>query len=142
MNTVNVYENLYNQMKNTFTVVNDNCEYTLGEYMLIKAGSKKSTSNLPVAKTSSNNTAITAFFKYVNDKLTVKEPPVKDKTIRRFPLRTIGSAILSAVVVSTLIFSYGVASMNSISNPPSATVENAEIEEDKHTSEYTYLEKE
>ena len=38
---MNVYENLYENMKNRFTVVNNNTEYTLGEIMLIKAGKKK-----------------------------------------------------------------------------------------------------
>ena len=41
MNTVNAYEALYTNMKNRFTVVNDNSEYSLGEYMLMKAGKKK-----------------------------------------------------------------------------------------------------
>ncbi len=136
MNAVSAYENLYNQMKNTFTVVNDNCEYTLGEYMLMKAGSKKTSSNLPVKKTSSN-TAISTFFRYVNDKLTVKAPPAKDKTIRKFPLRTSCAALLSALVASTLLFSYGSFSMKSVSNAPAATVETVtDNEETKTQNDY------
>ena len=50
---MNAYENLYENMKNRFTVVNDNCEYTRGEYMLMKAGMKKEASNLPAERTSS-----------------------------------------------------------------------------------------
>ncbi len=131
MNTYNAYDKLYNQMKNTFTVVSDNCEYTLGEYMLMKAGHKKGSSNLPVAKNASSENAISAIFRYVNDKLTVKVPPVKDKTIRRFPLRTACAALLSAIVVSTLIFSYGSVSMNGVSNVPAATVEAEKENENK-----------
>ena len=137
MNTVNAYENLYNQMKNIFTVVNDNCEYTLGEYMLMKAGHKKANSNLPVARTSSNSTVISAFFKYVNDKLAVKEPPVKDKTIRKFPLRTSCAALLSALVASTLLLSCGSFTMRGVSNTPPATAEMAESEEN-FNFEHTY----
>ena len=73
---MNVYENLYENMKNRFTVVDNNEEYTLGEIMLIKAGKKKEASNLPAVRTvSSTEKAITAFFSYVNDKLTLKAPP-------------------------------------------------------------------
>lgn len=104
MNTVNAYEALYTNMKNRFTVVNDNSEYSLGEYMLMKAGKKKENSNLPVAKScSSNAPVISAFFKYVNDKLTVKKPPVKDKIIKKFPFRTSVAALMSAVVACTLL---------------------------------------
>ena len=44
MASINVYETLYKNMKEKFTVVNDGCEYTLGEYMSVKAksGLKKS----------------------------------------------------------------------------------------------------
>ena len=71
MNTVNAYDKLYNNMKSRFTVVGDNAEYTLGEYMLMKAGKKTASSKLPVTKSeAANQTAVTAFFKYVNDKLT------------------------------------------------------------------------
>ena len=123
MNTVNAYEALYTNMKNRFTVVNDNSEYSLGEYMLMKAGKKKETSNLPVAKScASSSTAITAFFKYVNDKLTVKKPPVKDKIIKRFPFRTSVAALMSAIVACTLIVTYGTVSLRSITNDTPTTV--------------------
>lgn len=133
MNTANAYENLYNNLKNRFTVVNDNCEYTLGEYMLMKAGKKRANSNLPATNNVSNEKAITAFFKYVNDKLAVKEPPVKDKTIRRFPFRTSAAALLSAVVTCTLVLSFGsVITKNTANSLPSTVelTENAEETED------------
>lgn len=123
MNTVNAYENLYNNMKNRFTVINESCEYTLGDYMLMKAGKKKEKSNLPAVNNSSNEKAITAFFKYVNDKLTVKAPPVKDKTIRKFPFRTSAAALLSAVVTCTLVLSFGSITMRNAGNTTPATVE-------------------
>lgn len=124
MNTYNVYDSLYNNMKNRFTVVSDNCEYTLGEYMLMKAAQKKETSSLPVVrKNSAGTTAITMVFKYVNDKLTLKAPPQKDKVIRRFPFRTSFAAVLSAVVACTLVISYGSATLRSADTLPPATVE-------------------
>lgn len=130
MNTVNAYENLYVNTKNRFTVVNDNCEYTLGEYMLMKAGAKKEKSNLPAARTNaSNQTAITAFFKYVNDKLTVKKPPVKDKTIKSFPFRTSAAAFLSAIVACTLVISYGAITMRSVNSTVPTTVDVAEADD-------------
>ena len=138
MNTVNAYEALYNNMKNRFTVVNDNNEYSLGEYMLMKAGKKKETSNLPVARScASNNTAVTAFFKYVNDKLTVKKPPVKDRIIKRFPFRTSAAALMSAIVACTLLVTYGTVTLKSMTKdtPTSVYTENSEHEK---TPEYTF----
>ena len=134
---MNVYENLYENMKNRFTVVNDNCEYTLGEYMLARAGMKKEKSNLPAVRTASaNDKAVVAFFRYVNDKLTLKAPPVKDKTIKRFPLRTSAAAVLSAIVACTLVISYGAATLRGTSNLPS-TVEYVESSEQEITENDT-----
>ena len=83
MASSNVYESLYNKMKNTFTVVNNDTEYTLGEYMLMKSGeatNPASKTNLPVARDMSGASgAIVGFFSYVNEKLTLKKAPVKDK---------------------------------------------------------------
>ncbi len=135
----NVYEKLYMNMKNNFTVVSENLEYTLGEYMLMKAGKKKTQSSiLPVAKTShTQNTAVSTFFRYINEKLTVKTPPVKDKTIRRFPLRTAAAACLSGVIACSLIFSYG--SANMLNSEKSAQVM-AEVEaDDCDRLEYTTI---
>lgn len=130
MNTVNAYDKLYNNMKSRFTVVGDNQEYTLGEYMLMKAGKKSAESKLPVAKSSSNGQAVvTAFFKYVNDKLTVKKPPVKDKIIKAFPFRTTAAAFLSAIVACTLIVTSGSAMLKGQDSSISTTVENVEMEE-------------
>jgi hypothetical protein len=105
------YDQLYNNMVKKFTVEKDNTDYTLGDYMLMKAKSKKNSitavttaevSNLPVAR-ENKETAITTIFTYVNEKLKVKEAPVRDKTIRTFPLRTSLTSFCSALVVCALV---------------------------------------
>ena len=106
MATQSVYETLYSNIKDRFTVVNNNCEYTLGDYMRMKAETKAKKNSLPVADTA-KPAAITAFFKYVNNKLALKAPPVKDKTIREFPFRTSIAALCSAILACAVIFSYG-----------------------------------
>ena len=128
---MNAYEKLYRNTKSQFTIVNDNKEYTLGELMLIKAGKKKESSILPVSATISNSTrAVSAFFTYVNDKLTVKNPPAKDRTIKKFPLRTSLAAFLSALVVCTFVLSFGLLSGKNIITPATADGDSiTEIEE-------------
>ena len=121
-------------MKNRFTVVSENSEYTLGEYMLIKAGKKQENSKLPVAKSAnSSDSSVVAFVKYVNDKLAVKTPPVKDKTIRAFPFRTAAAAFASALITCSLLISFGTVTMHTLNNETPAsisteTVEDTEIE--------------
>ena len=118
MNT-NVYDNLYTNMKNTFTVVKNDQEYTLGEFMLMKAGKKKTESvTLPSGK-NENQGIIVSLFNYVNEKLEVKNPPAKDKTMRAFPFRTAITAAFSALVVSSLLLAYGSAAL--MSDDPSAS---------------------
>ena len=101
-------------MMKKFTVEKDNTDYKLGEYMLMKARAKKETaleaanersaSNLPMLKSGKDvGSALAAVFSYVNDKLTVKEAPIRDKTIRSFPFRTSITAFCSAMVVCALI---------------------------------------
>ena len=139
MNTANVYEDLYNNMKNRFTVVNDNCEYTLGEYMLMKAGQKKA-SKLPATRTASSaDKPITAFFRYVNDKLTLKAPPAKDKTIKRFPFRTSCAAVLSAVIACTLAVSFGTATLRDTGVTPPAAEIIDEMPEETVTDNYVFV---
>lgn len=104
----NVYDNLYNNIKNRFTVEENNCEYTLGGYMLMKATEKKKGSNLPVASVRPENRAVSAIVSFINDKLTVKTPPEKDKTIKSFPFRTSIAAFLSSILVCTVVFTYGI----------------------------------
>ena len=61
---------------------------------------------------------------YINEKLIIKEPPVKDKTIRAFPFRTSGAAFLSAVVACTFMLSFVAIGAKLINNTP---VEAAQI---------------
>ena len=124
MKAINVYEDLYNKMKNNYIVVNDNREYSLGNYMRMRADQKSEASNLPAVRSkSSSDVIVSSFFKYVNDKLTLKSAPAKDKTIRRFPLRTSLAAMLSAVIACTLIVSYGIVALRGATNSLSATAE-------------------
>ena len=111
------YEQLYTNMVNKLTVEKDDQDYKLGEYMLMKARAKKEAamvavserSNLPAVRAKSNGvSAIAAAFSYVNDKLTVKEAPVRDKTLRAFPLRTSITAFCSALVVCGLVVCCGI----------------------------------
>ena len=106
MTSYNVYDKLYTNTKNRFTVVSEDSEYTLGDYMRMKAGKKKQKTKHNTVRNAGNSAkAISAFFAMVNDKLTVKNPPKKDETIKSFPLKTTLAAILSAVTVCCLIFS-------------------------------------
>ncbi len=115
------YDRLYENMKQRFTISQDNNEYTIGEYMLFKAESKKTeTSNLPVAA----NTAVTRsemamsnIVSFVDDKLTIKQAPVKDKTIKAFPFRASASAFLTASVACAFILSFVLIGVKALSTP-------------------------
>ena len=102
MTTVaNPYDALYTNLKNRFTVIHDGKECTVGDFMLMKAGksekAEKNSTALSVVNANTEHHALATIACYVNDKLTVKNPPVKDKTIRRFPIKTSASALLSSV---------------------------------------------
>jgi hypothetical protein len=109
MTSKSTYDNLYENLKNRFTVVNDNSECTLGEYMLMKAneGTKKSSLPVAVQDYSASKRMLQGLVAYVNEKLTIKKPPVKDKTMKAFPLRTSLASIFSALLVCTLVVTYG-----------------------------------
>lgn len=117
--TTNNYDKLYNNMKQRFTVSQNDTEYTLGEYMLMRADSKKAeTTALPVAVQTAvtrSEVAVSNIVSFVDDKLTIKQPPVKDKTIRAFPFRASASAFLTASVACAFLLSFvliGAKSMN------------------------------
>ena len=117
--TTNNYDKLYNNMKQRFTVSQNDTEYTLGEYMLMRADSKKTeTTALPVAVQTAvtrSEIAVSNIVSFVDDKLTIKQPPVKDKTIRAFPFRASASAFLTASVACAFLLSFvliGAKSMN------------------------------
>ncbi len=121
MATVTNYDELYTNMKNRLTVVNDNSEYTIGDYMLMRANKKKVDSLLPVAeKTATRRTeaVVVNAFSYINEKLTIKQPPVKDKTLKAFPFRTSASAFLSAVVACAFMLSFVAIGAKIIGNAP------------------------
>ena len=119
--TTNSYDRLYENMKQRFTVSADNGSYTLGEYMLIKADSKKTENTaLPVAvqtAVTKSEIAVTGLVSFVDDKLTIKQPPVKDKTIRSFPLRASASAFLTASVACAFLLSFVLIGAKTLSAP-------------------------
>ena len=127
----NPYDALYTKLKNRLTVVHDNCEYTVGEYMLMKAGKSTRNETLPVVARANESRAVASIIDYVNEKLTVKNPPRKEKTMRRFPLRTSASALLSAAAACALVVSCGVYALVGLSNtvPYTAEVEDTEYHE-------------
>ena len=134
------YDTLYNNMKNKFTVINGESECTLGEYMLMKAKEQSGKSSLPVARTATSS-AVVSILSYVNDKLTIKTPPAKDKTIKAFPFRTSFSALVSSLVACTFIFSFGVFGFKAMTSESGSFVvaeAEEEIEENKNVTEYSY----
>lgn len=125
MTNTNAYETLYTNVKERLTIEYGNKEYNLAEFMLMQAGKEKAeaesetTTTLPtVAKSyaQAGEKALSMVVSYVNDKLTIKEPPVKDKTIRAFPFRASASALLSAVACCALVLSIGIVGMSSAKN--------------------------
>ena len=113
-------------MKQRFTVSCENGEYSIGEYMLMKADVKKIDATLPVALRSNatkSEVAVANLVSFVNDKLTIKEPPVKDKTIRAFPLRASASAFLSAAVACAFVFSFALVGARALSATSTAADE-------------------
>ncbi len=122
------YTNLYENMRKRFTVENNGSEYTLGEYMTLKATHSDKITNLPVARASKGEGALVNILSYVNDKLTIKAPPVKDKTIRAFPLRTSLSAFLSAAVACSFVLCFAVIGARII-NFATPTAEKASVTE-------------
>ena len=113
--TTNNYDKLYENMKQRFTVSQNDTAYTLGEYMLMKADGKKSENTaLPVAVMS--EVAVTNIVSFVDDKLTIKQAPVKDKTLRAFPFRASASAFLTASVACAFLLSFVLIGAKSMAN--------------------------
>ncbi len=108
------YDRLYENMKNRFTVVSENAEYTLGDYMRIQAAKKENRTTSVAVRGTRGEGALVSVINYVADKLAVKTPPAKDKTIRRFPVRASASAFLSAVAACSLVLSIGIISTRSL----------------------------
>lgn len=129
------YDKLYENMKQRFTVSENNTEYTLGEYMLMRADSKKvETSNLPVAvqtAVTKSEMAMSNIVSFVDEKLTIKQAPVKDKTIKSFPLRASASAFLTAAVACAFILSFALIGVKALSNPTPVSAESTVEEEEQ-----------
>ncbi len=104
--TCTAYQDLYMQLKQQFTVEADGKDYTLGEYMQQRALVRKESAPLAVRPARPANAAMVRFGEFLSEKLTVRTPPVKDKTMRRFPLRTSFSTALAAVTLCGLLFSF------------------------------------
>jgi hypothetical protein len=125
--TTNNYEKLYENMRQRFTVSQDNTEYTIGEYMLMKAEAQKTEkAALPVAvqtAVAKSELAMTNIVSFVDDKLTIKQAPVKDKTIRSFPFRASASAFLTASVACAFILSFAFIGLQALSTSPATTAQ-------------------
>ena len=124
-NTTSNYERLYENMKQRFTVSADDTEYTLGEFMLMKAGCQKAegSSSLPVAvKTAvtKSEMAVSGIVTFVDEKLTIKQAPVKDKTLKSFPLRASASAFFTAAVACAFVLSFALIGVKALSTPTPA----------------------
>ena len=123
--TTNSYDKLYENMKQRFTVSAENNQYTIGEYMLMKADVKKNESSaLPVAVKSAvtkSEMAVTNIVSFVDDKLTIKQAPVKDKTIKAFPFRASASAFLTASVACAFVLSFALIGAKALTNSTPAT---------------------
>ena len=124
----NSYDALYTNLKNRFTVIYDNTECTVGDYMRLKAG-KNVTSNLPATSFVQENHLVTTLVNYVNDKLTLKSAPKKDETIKRFPIRTSMSAVLSAAAACALVMSCGIFALTGANGNSPYTVNGADTYE-------------
>ena len=116
------YNRLYSDMVKLFAVKQDGKEdMCLGDYMrarsqnakqVLAQQTAKKNANLPVAvKKPQAREVVGAFFTYVNEKLTVKKAPLRDITIRRFPLRTALSSVCCAFIICALAVCYGVAGL-------------------------------
>ena len=116
----NNYDKLYENMKQRFTISADNNEYTIGEYMLKMADCQKAEhSSLPVAVKTAvtrSEVAMTNIVSFVDDKLTIKQAPVKDKTIKAFPFRASASAFLTAAVACAFVLSFALIGVKALSS--------------------------
>ncbi|MBQ7315194.1 MAG: hypothetical protein IJW83_04230 [Clostridia bacterium] len=120
------YDALLQTMKNRFTVVQDNCEYTLGGYMRTKAAERTKGQQLPATIVHKAPVAVRHFLTAVNEKLKVKEVPPPEKALTAFPLRTVFSSLAAAFVLCTLVFSFariGLASTSGSELPALQTAE-------------------
>ncbi len=120
MTTYNAYDKLYNNLRTTFAVQDETGrECTLGELMLAKAAKKRTAAALSKEK---SKKALTAVYRFINERLTIKEAPAKEKTISSFPVRTSLASLFSAVVTCALILSCGIIGVRSLDMPGESVV--------------------
>lgn len=125
----NAYDTLYENLKDRFTVVYEGCDCTLGDYMLIKAGKRQTPeSDLPAPAVAEKNSSIGSIVGYVASRFTVKDAPAREKTIRRFPLRSSMSAIFTAAAACALVFSFGIFSLTASGVISPYTADSSEVE--------------
>ena len=130
----NPYDALYTNLKNQFIVIYHGAECSVGDCMRMKAN-KQPESSLPIVATSVKTSSLSTIVEYVNDKLTVKEAPVKDKTIKNFPLRTSVSALLSATAACALVLSCGIFTLTGAAGLNASKT--AEMPETSYTETFT-----
>jgi hypothetical protein len=138
--TTNSYDKLYENMKQRFTISSESSEYTIGEYMLMKADMKKAESAaLPVAVQTAvtrSEVAVTNIVSFVDDKLTIKQAPIKDKTIKAFPFRASASAFLTASVACAFVLSFALIGARTITTPAPSV--NEVIEQAENDTNISY----
>ena len=143
--TATAYDSLYENLKNRFTVINENSECTLGEYMLIKARESAQKASLPVAVSDkvANASMLQSVISYVNEKLTIKKAPAKDKTMKAFPFRTSFASLMSALLICSLVVTFGLIGTSApVYEEESASGEyemtETDIYEDEATDDFNY----
>ena len=137
METAMTYEKLYSNMVKSFTVEKNHEDYKLGDYMLMKARAKRNAmtvaANNGLAVAEAKSASLTTVFSYIGEKLRVKKAPVKDRTMRKFPLRSSLTALCSATIVCALVVFCAVFGLSSAKNEydniVSVTESDAEIEQ-------------
>ena len=131
------YEKLYDNMVKKFTVEKDNKDYTLGDYMLTKARAKRNAmtvaANTGLTVVETKSVSLTNVFSFIGEKLRVKKAPVKNTTMRKFPLRASLTALCSATIVCALVVCCAIfglsSSSDSMNNIVSVTESDVEIEQ-------------
>jgi hypothetical protein len=123
----NAYERLYDVMKTSFTVIKNNNEYTLGEYMAQKAEKAIEKAN------QKENSVALAIRSALNPEIKEK----KRSSQHQFPLKTLASACLSVMVVCSLLLSFGLFTKGSAESVPEI-VESVDENEDVKTLKYDF----
>ena len=139
--TRNNYDKLYENMKQRFTISQNDADYTIGEYMLMKADVKKTEkAALPVAVQTAvtrSEMAMTNIVSFVDDKLTIKQAPIKDKTIKSFPFRASASAFLTASVACAFVLSFALIGARALTTSPPAA--NDSVEQNEGDTNVSYV---